>query len=195
MSLQYLWLHGNKQTIIGFVATIAYAGPITENAAEDQLAQDTQIDRVKRSFFHKPEGIWKKKLVWKDEWVKIWRIEKKQEWKQDWKKITVPAWKIIDVPVWKEIKIPEWKVNKVPAWIEIDVPIWKEEKVPDWKKVSKPVWKEIQVPSWKEIQVPDWKQIWVPEWVKVCQQHSLIYRLSLNYKFCLSRLEFPERSS
>jgi hypothetical protein len=25
---------------------------------------------------HQPKGVWKKKLVWKDEWVKEWKTEK-----------------------------------------------------------------------------------------------------------------------
>uniref|UniRef100_A0A1B0CWH8 Uncharacterized protein n=1 Tax=Lutzomyia longipalpis TaxID=7200 RepID=A0A1B0CWH8_LUTLO len=157
-------------TIFGFVAAVL-GGAILDKENKDTSLQEKQetddVQRVKRGFHHQPEGVWKKKLVWKEDWVQIWRTEKKQAWKQEWKKIQVPIWKTIEVPIWKEIQVPDWKIQKVPAWKEVQVPIWKEEKVPDWKKITKPIWKEIQVPVWKEIQVPDWKQIWVPEWVKV----------------------------
>lgn len=172
------------QLTLGFVAAAVFAGPLageepkqqeqtqSVQPADDQLAQDTQDARVKRSFWKKEEGVWKKKLVWKEDWVKVWKIEKREEWKKEWKVMSVPAWKVVEVPIWKEIKVPEWKINKVPAWIEVDVPIWKEEKVADWKKVTKPAWKEIKVPLWKEEQVEDWKQIWVPEWVKVSERRA-----------------------
>nr|CAD7403688.1 unnamed protein product [Timema poppensis] len=138
-----------------------------------------------------PKGYWKKKLIWKPDWVKVWKPASKKIWKPawkkyykpewkpikipvwkdiqvpDWKKIWKPVWKPIQIPAWKEIQVPAWKKIWKPVWVPISVPAWKEIKVPDWKKVWKPVWKPILVPAWKEIQVPDWKKIWVPELVKV----------------------------
>lgn len=30
----------------------------------------------KKSFDHQPKGVWQKKLVWKEDWVKDFKIEK-----------------------------------------------------------------------------------------------------------------------
>lgn len=127
---------------------VTLALPVQEVAQES--AQE--VNREKRSpggWSSPPEGVWKKKIVWK----KVWKTEKKLVWQQEWKKEKVPAWKTEKVAQWKEEQVPAWKTVKKPIWKEVQVPIWKEVQVPDWKKVSKPVWKEIKVPVTKEIQV------------------------------------------
>lgn len=44
-----------------------------------------------------PKGIWKKKLVWKEDWVKDFKTEKQEIWKTEHKKIKVPVWQKTEV--------------------------------------------------------------------------------------------------
>lgn len=66
---------------------------------------------------HQPKGVWEKKLVWKEDWVKEWKTEKKEVWKTELKKVQVPVWKEIQVPIWREVKTPDWKIIKKPVWV------------------------------------------------------------------------------
>ncbi|CAB0003467.1 unnamed protein product [Nesidiocoris tenuis] len=116
---------------------------------------------------HEPKGYWKKKLIWKPDWVKEWKVAYKQVSKPAWKKIWKPIWVPTTKPGWKEVQVPDWKKIWKPVWVPTKVPVWKEIQVPDWKKVWKPIWVPIKVPAWKEIQVPEWKKIWKPIWVEI----------------------------
>lgn len=48
---------------------------------------------------HQPSGHWEKKLKWKEDWVKEWKIVKKEAWETKWKAVSVPVWKEFEVPV------------------------------------------------------------------------------------------------
>ncbi|CAG5035565.1 unnamed protein product [Parnassius apollo] len=70
--------------VLALAATIAV--PIKD------VGNDPQSTREKRSpsdWHSEPEGVWKKKLVWQEEWKQIWKTEKKLVWKT----VEVPAWK------------------------------------------------------------------------------------------------------
>lgn len=48
-------------------------------------------------YAHPPEGVWKKKLTWKEDWVQVWKTIKKEAWETKWKKVSVPIWKEVQV--------------------------------------------------------------------------------------------------
>lgn len=49
------------------------------------------------AYAHPPEGVWKKKLTWKEDWVQVWKTIKKEAWETKWKKVSVPIWKEVQV--------------------------------------------------------------------------------------------------
>ena len=134
-------------------------------------------------------GLWKKKLVWKPVWTKIWKPAKKQiwveskklvwkeEWKQIWRTEKKQIWVESKKLVWKEDWKQVWRTEKKQIWVPSKKLVWKEawkqvwrtEKkqiwIPDKKLVWKEDWKEIQVPAWKKIWVPAWKKVWKPVWI------------------------------
>lgn len=57
---------------------------------------------------HDP-GYWKKKVVWKEGWKKIWKPAKKEILKPAWKKIWTPIWVQTERAVVKDIDVPAWK--------------------------------------------------------------------------------------
>lgn len=85
--------------VLAFAASLAV--PIQD------LAKDADLTREKRSpgWHSPPEGVWKKKLVWKEDYKQIWKTEKKLAWKTEWRKEKVPAWKTEQVQQWKEEKV------------------------------------------------------------------------------------------
>lgn len=50
-------------------------------------------------YAHPPEGVWKKKLTWKEDWVQVWKTIKKEAWETKWKKVSVPIWKEVQVRI------------------------------------------------------------------------------------------------
>ncbi|ALC45242.1 maker787, partial [Drosophila busckii] len=101
-----------------------------------------------------PEGweytshdLWKKKVVWKSHWKKVWKPAKKEiwtdklEWKEAWKQIWVPGYKDIWVPGWKKI----WKPVVISEWFPAPDHHHQHHHQPDWDRkdndISKVVWK------------------------------------------------------
>jgi len=97
----------------------------SRTARHDEPVAEKRIDPEHNSL----DGYWKKKLIWKPDWVKIYK----------------PSHKKIYKPEWKKYYKPDWEPTQKAVWVPITVPAW--------KKIYKPVWEVIQVPAWKEIQV------------------------------------------
>lgn len=98
--------------------------------------------------------LWRKKMIWKPHWKKVWRTEKKQEWVTE-KKL---QWKEEWVQEWHTEKQQIWLKEKKEFWEEKKIEIVKIEKVKVWAKDKKQVWKN----EWKSYQVPVWKEHKVP---------------------------------
>lgn len=85
---------------------------------------ETDVSRTKRtaSEWHSPpEGVWEKKLVWKEEFKKIWVKKKKLVWQVEWKKHKEPKWITEKVSKIEEKQVPAWKIVKKPIIKEIKV--------------------------------------------------------------------------
>lgn len=65
------------------------------------------------AYAHPPEGVWKKKLTWKEDWVQVWKTVKKEAWETKWKKVSVP--------IWKEVQVSRRKPGKKDPCIEKSV--------------------------------------------------------------------------
>lgn len=83
--------------VIKISTSVPYDGGADTGPGYDYTPQqnDHQEEHVHVEEHHPepPQGEWKKKLTWKEDWQKVWKTEKKQFWETKWKQVSVPVWK------------------------------------------------------------------------------------------------------
>lgn len=93
--------------------------------------------------------VWRKKMIWKPQWKKVWKTKQveahKTEKKEEWVTEKVQDFKIEKVQEWVVDKVQDFEIKKVQEWKQEKKLDWKIEKKLNYKTEKKQEWKTEKV--------------------------------------------------